>query len=63
MGEKIVEFINLCQGGMSIEEYSLKLTQFSKYAPIIVPNPRARMNKFVMGCLLGGERVSYDNDS
>ena len=33
---------------MSVQEYSLKFTQLSKYAPTMVVDPRARMNKFVM---------------
>ncbi|XP_069147061.1 uncharacterized protein [Solanum lycopersicum] len=47
--KNMVEFMNLCQGGMSVQEYSLKFTQLSKYAPSMVDKPRARMNKFVMG--------------
>ena len=31
--EKVVEFINLCQGGRSVYEYSLKFINVSKYAP------------------------------
>ena len=31
---KLVAFMNLRQGGMSVNEYSLKFTQLSKYAPI-----------------------------
>ncbi|XP_069152784.1 uncharacterized protein [Solanum lycopersicum] len=45
----MVEFMNLRQGGMSVQEYSLKFTQLSKYAPTMVAIPRDRMNKFVMG--------------
>ena len=45
----MVEFMNLRQGGMSVQEYSPKLTHLSKYAASMVDNPRARMNKFVMG--------------
>ena len=41
-------FMNLHQGGMSVQEYSLKFTELSKYAPTTVANPRARMNKVVM---------------
>ena len=29
---KVEEFINLCQGGMSVKEYSLKFIKLSKYA-------------------------------
>ncbi|KAH0670724.1 hypothetical protein KY285_025700 [Solanum tuberosum] len=45
----VEEFINLCQGGMSVEEYSLKFTELSKYAPAMVEDPRDEMNRFVMG--------------
>ncbi|TMW90619.1 hypothetical protein EJD97_015464 [Solanum chilense] len=41
--------MNLLQGGMSVQDYSFEFTQLSKYAPTIVANPRARMNKFMMG--------------
>ena len=34
---------------MCVKEYSLKFTQLYKYAPIIVADSRAKMNKFVMG--------------
>ena len=30
--KNMVEFMNLRQGGMSVQEYSLKYTQLSKYA-------------------------------
>ena len=33
---KVVEFISLPQGGMSVHEYSLKFTKLSKYAPFLV---------------------------
>ena len=36
----LVEFINLCQAGMSVLEYSLKITQLSKYSPSLVSDPR-----------------------
>ena len=45
----VVEFMNLLQGGMSVNEYSLKFTQLSMYAPTFIANSRAIMNKFVMG--------------
>ena len=32
-----------------MQEYSLKFTQLSNYDQTMVTNPRARMNKFVMG--------------
>ena len=42
------EFINLRQGGISVKDYSLKFTPLSEYAPNIVADSRAKMNKFVM---------------
>lgn len=44
-----MEFMDLRQGGRSMKEYSLKVTQHSNYAPIFVSKSRARMNKFAMG--------------
>ncbi|WMV46269.1 hypothetical protein MTR67_039654 [Solanum verrucosum] len=46
---KVLEFINLCQGSMSVKEYALKVTQLSRYAPTMIVDPRARMSKFVPG--------------
>ena len=46
---KVVEFINLRQGGLSVHEYSLKFTKLSKYAPYLVSNPRDEMSPFVTG--------------
>ena len=48
-GMKLVKFINLRQGGMTLKKYSLKFTKLSKYARTFVANSRSRMNKFVMG--------------
>ena len=47
--KNLVEFINLCQRGMNMKEYSLKFTQLSKYAPTLVAIFRDRMKMFVMG--------------
>ena len=44
---KVVEFINLLQGGMSVHKYSLKFTKLSKYAPSLVSDPRDEMSHFV----------------
>ena len=44
---KVEEFINLKQGNMSVEEYSLKLSTLSRYAPSLVSNPRDEMSHFV----------------
>jgi len=46
---KVEEFINLRQGSMSVEEYSLKFTLLSKYAPYSVSNLRDKMSRFVTG--------------
>ena len=45
---KIEEFINLRQGKMSKEEYSLKFTLLSKYAPFLVSNLRDKMSRFLI---------------
>lgn len=48
------EFLNLEQGSMSIQEYNVKFTQLSCYAPMMVANMRDRMSLLVFGlsCLL-----------
>ena len=46
---KVVEFINLRQGGVSVYEYFLKFTKLSKYAPCLVSDRRDKMSHFVMG--------------
>jgi len=46
---KVQEFINLKQGIMSVNEYSLKFTQLSKYAPAMVVDSRACINRFSFG--------------
>ncbi|KAH0754464.1 hypothetical protein KY290_024734 [Solanum tuberosum] len=46
---KLVEFMNLKQGSMSVREYALKFNRLSRYAPHLVADSRSRMNKFVMG--------------
>ena len=46
---KVVEFINLRQGGMAVHEYSLKFTKLSKNAPSLVSDPRDQISHFVMG--------------
>ncbi|KAF3677661.1 hypothetical protein FXO37_04720 [Capsicum annuum] len=40
---KVLEFINLRQGNMTVKEYSLKFTQLPKYAPHVVTDSRAKM--------------------
>nr|XP_010314123.1 uncharacterized protein LOC104644947 [Solanum lycopersicum] len=46
---KVQEFINLRQGNMSVEEYSLKFTLLSRYAPSLVSILRDKMRRFVTG--------------
>ena len=46
---KVDEFINLSQECMSMQEYFLKFTKFSKYAYSLVSNPKDEMIRFVMG--------------
>lgn len=46
---KVLEFINLRQGSMSVKEYPLKFTQLARYAPHVVANSRSKMSKFVSG--------------
>ena len=46
---KVEEFINLRQDNMSAEEYSLKFTLLSRYAPSVVSNPRDEMSRFLIG--------------
>ena len=55
----MVEFMNLRQGGNCVQEYSLKFTQLSKYAPTIVENPRVRMNNFFMGVSIFVEKECH----
>ena len=46
---KVQKFINLKQGNMSIEEYSLKFSRLSIFSPSLVSNPRYEMSRFVTG--------------
>ena len=46
---KVEDFINLKQVNMSVEEYSLKFTMLSIYAPSLVSTPRYDMSRFVTG--------------
>ncbi|WMV41567.1 hypothetical protein MTR67_034952 [Solanum verrucosum] len=41
----VLEFIKFRQGNMSVKEYALRFTQFSKYAPSLVADSRSRMSK------------------
>ena len=44
---KVEEFINLCQGGMSVLDYSLKFTKLLKYVPSFVSYLRDELIPFV----------------
>ena len=46
---KIEKFINLKQYNITIEEYSLKFSTLSRYAPSLMSNPRDEMSRFVTG--------------
>ncbi|XP_069150282.1 uncharacterized protein [Solanum lycopersicum] len=46
---KVEEIINLKQGNMSVEEYSLKFSTFSKYVPPLVSYLRDEMSRFMIG--------------
>ena len=48
---KVLNFINLHQGAMGVLEYSFKFTNFSKYAPSLVSDPKDEINRFVTGVL------------
>ena len=47
--EKVMEFINIRQGGKSVHEYSLKFIKLSKYSLSLVSDPRDQMRHFVTG--------------
>ena len=54
------EFINIKQGNMSFEEYSLKFSTFFRYASSLVSNSRDEMSHFVTGgSQLSGGRIPY----
>ena len=45
----VEELINLKQGNMSVEEYSLRFSILCRYTPSLVSNPRDEMSHFVTG--------------
>ena len=49
--ERVMEFINLRQGGKSVHEYSLEFVKLYIYEPSLVSDPRHQMIHFVMGVL------------
>ncbi|WMV55186.1 hypothetical protein MTR67_048571 [Solanum verrucosum] len=46
---KVLQFIKLKQGNMSVKEYVFRFTQLSRYASSIVTNFWARMSRFISG--------------
>ena len=46
---RVEDFTNLKKRNMSVEEYSLKFSMLSRYAPSLVSNPRDEMSHFVTG--------------
>ncbi|KAH0637918.1 hypothetical protein KY289_037833 [Solanum tuberosum] len=46
---KVRDFLTLKQESLSVNEYSLKFTQLSRYAPEMVADMRGRMSLFVAG--------------
>ncbi|WMV59086.1 hypothetical protein MTR67_052471 [Solanum verrucosum] len=47
--EKTQEFMNLRQGSMTVQDYGLKFTLPSRYAPHMVADPTTQMSKFLFG--------------
>ena len=45
---KAQEFMNLRKGNMTVQEYGLNFNQLSKYAPNMVADSKAQMNKFFL---------------
>ncbi|KAF3685344.1 hypothetical protein FXO37_00715 [Capsicum annuum] len=46
---KVLEFINLRQGNMTVKEYSLKFTELARYDPHVVADNKTNMSKFASG--------------
>ena len=46
---KVVDFINLLQGIMSVKEYSLKFIKLFKYDSSFVSNVTDEMSRYVIG--------------
>ena len=44
---KAQKFMNLRNGNMIVQEYGLKFSQISRYAPHMVADSMAHMNKFL----------------
>ena len=47
--------MNLRHGNMKVQEYRLTFNQLSRYAPHMVADSRAQMNKFLYGFVIFGE--------
>lgn len=46
---KVLEFINIKQGNMKVQEYFFNFTQLARYASHVVVDSRSKMSKFVSG--------------
>ena len=46
---KAHEFMNLRKGNMTVKDHGIKFNQLSRYAPHMVADSRAHMNKFLYG--------------
>ena len=46
---KVLKFINLRQGNMTVRDYSLRFTQLARYAPHVVADNRSKISKFMSG--------------
>ena len=46
---KVEDFINIKQGSMIVDEYSLKFSRLSGFSPFMVSNPRDELSRFVTG--------------
>ena len=44
---KALEFMNLRQGNMTVQEYGLKFNQLSRYAPYMVVDSTGQIYKFL----------------
>ena len=59
---KLEKFINNNKCNINVDEYVLKLTLLSKYAPSLVSNPRDLINRFMMGVVqTNRRRMPYDS--
>jgi hypothetical protein len=46
---KAIEFQNLVQGAMTVEQYSTRFLELSRFAPNLVPNEESKAERFENG--------------